>query len=90
MAVSGARPLQAVSSELGVMKTGPEGEQCGQKLREQKQDVKAKSLWQSGVQGMTTVRHQKSTTKDAESSKDIRVKAGTSKIRLTGASRGTR
>lgn len=65
------------------MKARPEGEQCGQNLREQKQDVKAKSLWQSGVQGMTMVRHRKSKTKDAESSKDKRVRAGTSKIRLT-------
>lgn len=57
---------------------------------ESKSKMSKPSLWQSGGQGMTMVRHQKSKTKDAESSKDKRVKAGTSKIRLAGASGSAR
>lgn len=57
---------------------------------ESKSKMSKPSLWQSGVQGMTMVRHQKSKTKDVESSKDKRVKDGTSKIRLAGASGSAR
>lgn len=70
------------------MKARPEGEHCGQRLREHQQDVKAKSVWQRGVQGMTAVRSQENQTRDAKSSKNVRINTGTSKIRTAGGRQG--